>query len=95
MIDDFLAFMRTQVEVTPEKEETVRQLPRVNELTYDKVIDHWFSSAHIRLMYVQNPVWAVVERAVYGDSLDGAPLGPAPEWLRPISDLGKPASLSG
>lgn len=95
MIDDFLAFIRTQVEVTAEKEAIVRQLPRVNELVYDKVIDHWFSAAHIRLMYLRNPVWAAVERAVYGETADGDPLRPAPEWLRPISDLGKAASVSG
>ncbi len=95
MIEDFLAFMRIQTEVSAEQEDAVRQLPRVNELVYDKVIDHWFTAAHIRLMYLQNPVWAAVERAVYGDTADGEPLGPAPEWLRPIESLGKAASISG
>jgi hypothetical protein len=95
MIEDFLAFMRTQAEVTPEREEIIRRLPRVNELEYDKVIDHWFSSAHVRLMYLQNPVWAAVERVVYGDTLTGDPLGPAPDWLRPVGALGKAASPSG
>ena len=45
----------------------LRALPRVNELAYDKRIDHWFTSAHIRLMYLRNPNWAAVEAAVYGD----------------------------
>lgn len=94
MIEDFLAFMRTQAEVSEEREEAVRQLPRVNELVYDKAIDHWFSAAHVRLMYLRNPVWAAVERAVYGNTADGDPLGPAPEWLQPLSALGKAASLS-
>lgn len=96
MIEDFLAFIGDYVELTPEREEEVRNLPRVNEVAYDKAIDHWFSSAHIRLMYLRNPIWAAVERAVYGDTADGAePIGPAPEWLRPIEQLGKAAAASG
>lgn len=95
MIEDFLAFIGDYVDLTSEREEEVRNLPRVNEVSYDKQVDHWFTSAHIRLMYVRNPIWAAVERAVYGGTADGVePFGPAPEWLRPLEELGKAAAVS-
>jgi hypothetical protein len=67
LIDDFLAFIARHTEVTDDHREAIRQLPRVNELAYDKALDHWFTPAHIRLMYLRNPQWAAVEAAVYGD----------------------------
>jgi hypothetical protein len=69
LIDDFLAFVAQHTEVTDERRDALRALPRVNELVYDKQIDHWFTSAHIRLMYLRNPRWAGVEAAVYGNTL--------------------------
>jgi hypothetical protein len=69
LVEDFLAFVRERTEVTEAHLATIRDLPRVNELVYDKRIDHWFTSAHIRLMYVRNPLWATVEAAVYGNTL--------------------------
>jgi len=69
LIDDFLAFVSPRIEVTDERREALRALPRVNELVYDKRADHWFTSAHIRLMYLRNPQWTAVETAVYGDTL--------------------------
>jgi hypothetical protein len=69
LIDDFLAFVSQRTEVTDERREAVRSLPRVNELAYDKQVDHWFTSAHIRLMYLRNPAWTAVEMKVYGDTL--------------------------
>jgi|SRR6187549_450526 len=71
IVDDFLAFIAQHTEVTAEKEEAARTLPRVNEHVYDKRIDHWFTSAHIRLMYLSNPAWTAVETAVYGQTADG------------------------
>lgn len=71
LIDDFLAFIQQYTDVTDAQLEAVRQLPRVNELVYDKAIDHWFTSAHIRLMYLRNPAWATAEAAAYGDTLAG------------------------
>lgn len=76
IIDDFLAFIGNHAEVTPDKEQAARQLPRVNELVYDKAIDHWFTSAHLKLMYLNNPEWAAVELAVYGDPAQAAPRRP-------------------
>jgi len=69
LIDDFLAFVARHIELTDERREAVWALPRVNELVYDKQIDHWFTSAHIRLMYLRNPAWTSVEMAVYGNTL--------------------------
>jgi len=69
LIDDFLVFIEQHTDVTDEQRKAVRELPRINELVYDKRIDHWFTSAHLRLMYLRNPMWATVEAAVYGDTL--------------------------
>lgn len=69
LIDDFLAFAAQRTEVTEERRAAVRALPRVNELAYDRAVDHWFTSAHIRLMYLRNPEWAAAEAFVYGDTL--------------------------
>ena len=68
LIDDFLAFASQHTDVTDDRREAVRSLPRVNELVYDKAIGHWFTSAHIRLMYLRNPEWAAVEAFVYGEA---------------------------
>jgi hypothetical protein len=68
IVDDFLAFIREYADVTETHLETIRELPRVNELVYDKALDHWFSPAHVRLMYLRNPEWAIVEAAVYGET---------------------------
>lgn len=68
IIDDFVAFVGSHTEVTPAHLEAIRALPRVNELVYDKVLDHWFTSAHIELMYLRNPAWAAIEAAIYGDA---------------------------
>jgi hypothetical protein len=65
IIDDFLGFIGNHTEVTQDQRETAKRLPRVNELTYDKSMDHWFTSAHIELMYLNNPHWSAIEQAVY------------------------------
>jgi hypothetical protein len=67
IVDDFLAFIALRTEVTEAHLEAVRELPRINEFVYDKALDHWFTPAHVRLMYLRNPEWAAVEAAVYGD----------------------------
>lgn len=69
IVDDFLAFIRQRTEVTEAHVQAIRELPRVNELRYDKALEHWFTAAHIRLMYLRNPEWAAVEMAAYGDTL--------------------------
>jgi hypothetical protein len=66
IIEDFLGFIGRHTEVTPAQTEAIEGLPRVNELVYDKAMDHWFTSAHIALMYRNNPRWAATEREIYG-----------------------------
>jgi len=68
LVDDFLAFIGQRTDVTDAHLQAIRELPRVNELVYDKVINHWFTPAHVRLMYLCNPEWAAVEAAVYDDA---------------------------
>jgi hypothetical protein len=48
----------------------VRQRRAVNAGEYDKQINHWFTRAQVAEMYVHNPLWADVERRVYGNLYD-------------------------
>jgi len=68
IVDDFLTFIQEHADVTDAHRAAIRELPRINEVVYDKALDHWFSSAHVKLMYMRNPQWASVEAAVYGDA---------------------------
>lgn len=67
--NDFLAFVGTRREVTDEELSGVTGTERVNEMAYDRNLHHWFSSAHIELMYDRNPRWRELEEDLYGDTL--------------------------
>ena len=41
----------------------------MNANDYDHEIAHWFTREQVRALYDNNPVWAAVERQVYGDLL--------------------------
>jgi hypothetical protein len=73
LADDFLAFVSAFTEVTDERGAQVLQLPPVNAHEYDHEIAAWFSPEQVARMYERNPVWAGLERAVYGDLYE---LGP-------------------
>lgn len=49
----------------------IGEVPRVNEtsLRYVKNLDFWFTKDEIAALYEQNPVWASIERKVYGNTL--------------------------
>jgi hypothetical protein len=47
--------------------EQIAGYPRVNALEYDHEIEHWFTSAQVRLMYANNPVWAKLEERIFGN----------------------------
>ncbi len=67
--EDFLAFISEHVDVPSEKRAQIEAFGTRNVGTYDRRVNHWFSPAHIALMYASNPRWAAVETAVYGDTL--------------------------
>jgi hypothetical protein len=67
LADDFLAFISRFTEVTDEQRERVLSLPPVNTHEYDHEIASWFTDEQVERMYERNPVWASLERAVYGD----------------------------
>lgn len=70
MVTDFVEFIRRHAEVNPARMEALQALPRINEMAYEKSIHRWFSLAHLDLMYLNNPRWAALERAVYGNLVD-------------------------
>jgi hypothetical protein len=67
LADDFLAFISEFTDVTKEQEQGVRELGPVNVHEYDHDIGNWFDAEMIERMYERNPVWAKLERQVYGD----------------------------
>jgi hypothetical protein len=65
--EDFLAFISEFTEVTDERRQQVRKIGPVNTHDYDKDVTNWFTPDLIERMYVANPIWAKLEREVYGD----------------------------
>ena len=67
--EDFLVFVSRFVEVSSEKQTEILGFGQKNTGAYNREVDHWFSAAHIALMYRSNPEWAAVEERVYGQTL--------------------------
>jgi hypothetical protein len=65
--EDFLAFISEFAEVTDERQAEVRSLGAVNTHDYDHRIERWFTAGQINTMYKSNPIWARLERELYGD----------------------------
>jgi hypothetical protein len=63
---DVLALLEELGELTPDGRARVHAIGRVNEGAYDRDLNRYFSSEQIARLYAQNPVWAAVERRVYG-----------------------------
>jgi hypothetical protein len=78
LADDFLDFVSELTAVSEDQRAQVSELDRVNVIHYDREIAHWFTEEHLALLYENNPVWASVEREVYGGlmSLDDAATEP-------------------
>jgi hypothetical protein len=74
LAEDFLEFISAYTEVSAEQRTEVVELGRRNAFDYDHEVAHWFTDEHVRMMYENNPLWASVEREVYGDLLDAAAL---------------------
>ena len=74
LLDDFAAFISRYVDVTPERRAQITRFGQKNVGAYDRRLPHWFSSAHIALMYRSNPVWASIEAKVYAEGPSDAAL---------------------
>jgi hypothetical protein len=81
LVEDFIAFISHYVELTPERRAQILEVGGRNVATYNRRLDHWFSPAHIELMYMSNPHWAAAEARVYR----------AGESARPVVDETPPA----
>jgi hypothetical protein len=64
--EDFLDFVSAFTDVTDERRQQVRELGPVNAHEYDHELGNWFDAALIERMYAANPIWAAIEREVYG-----------------------------
>ncbi len=65
--EDFLSFVSEFYEVDSERRAQVAATRPVNTQSYDREIDSWFTPEHLRTMYERNPIWAELERELYGD----------------------------
>jgi hypothetical protein len=67
LADDFLDFVSELTEVPEDRKGEILKLDRVNAIAYDHEVSHWFTEEQMASLYESNPVWASVERQVYGD----------------------------
>jgi hypothetical protein len=70
LTQDFLSFVSEFAEVTEEARQRVLELGLVNAKDYDHDLSHWFTEEQISKIYRNNPVWASIERQLYGDTLE-------------------------
>jgi hypothetical protein len=67
LADDFLEFVRNYADLTDERRQAVLRMPMVNAHDYDHRLASWFTPQQIERMYERNPVWASLERELYGE----------------------------
>lgn len=79
LLEDFAAFISRYVDVSPEKRAQITRFGQKNVGAYDRRLPHWFSPAHIALMYRSNPVWAAVEEKAYDERMSEYSLPARPE----------------
>jgi hypothetical protein len=69
LADDFLAFVTGFGEVSVDQRRAITDLARIHGSAtqgYDHQIEHWFTAGQVQAMYERNPVWAALERRLYG-----------------------------
>jgi hypothetical protein len=64
---DFTALASEFTDPTDGERHSIANYPRVNALSYDHEVEHWFTAAQVRQIYASNPVWAAIEELVYGN----------------------------
>ncbi len=74
LADDFIKVMRNFVEISAEQEEQIRNLPRKNMnrgevrgMGNEKKLEFWLTPADIAHLYSTCPLWASIEKEVYGN----------------------------
>jgi hypothetical protein len=67
---DFLDFIAKTTSISAGQFSAIKNLGLVNVHHYDHDIHHWFTDAQVIRMYEVNPVWASIERKIYGFTLD-------------------------
>jgi hypothetical protein len=67
--DDVLSLLDELGQLTSRTARRVRAVGRVNEGNYAREPAAWFTAEQVSRLYARNPVWAAVERRLYGDTL--------------------------
>jgi hypothetical protein len=66
---DFVAFLREFVYVSPELERRLHEHPARDVAAYDHELATWFTAEQLEQMYARNPRWAALEEQLYGNLL--------------------------
>jgi hypothetical protein len=66
LAEDFADFLAELIDVTEEDRRRMASFAQVNALEYDHEVANWFTPQQVSRLYENNPVWAAVERRVYG-----------------------------
>ncbi len=66
LTQDFLVFIASFTDVSPEQLRLIQGSPRVNAMTYTHEVSTWFNSEQLAQMYANNPAWAEIEHSQYG-----------------------------
>lgn len=67
--EDFLELVSELIDVTEERKQQILAAPLANVTAYDHDVSNWFSPEQIERMYKNNPVWASIEKELYGSEL--------------------------
>lgn len=70
--EDFLDFASEITDVDPRRAKEVRELPALDVAEYDREPRNWFSERQLEQLYRRNPLWAALERELYGGLLDSS-----------------------
>ncbi len=66
LVDDVLALLEEEVEVTWRKRRQIRALaPQNKGREYDRTVSSWFTPEMIERVYERNPLWQEAERLAY------------------------------
>jgi len=67
--EDVLAFVGELADVSEARRSAVLAIGSVNAYQYNRDFWRWFTPQQVARMYEHNPVWASIERRVYGGTL--------------------------
>jgi hypothetical protein len=68
---DFVRFIRELRPLTDNERQQIRSVTTKPVSPYDHDFTNWFTNDQLTLLYENNPHWAAVEGAIYGDLPDG------------------------